>query len=163
VAKRATLADFREHLNSIYPNLFDMLAKDKDRFSFRVNLLKATLLEVLDSLKSDGFEVKETIYEDVFTLPISDRKSLPKAKVYTEHKVYIQSLSSIFAARCLEVGKSDWVLDLAAAPGGKSLIFAQVANKVSAVEPDKSRFFSMKRNFKKMGVYHILKAFLVYR
>ena len=155
VAKRATLADFREHLNSIYPNLFDILAKDKDRFSFRVNLLKATPQEVLDSLKDEGFEVKETIYEDVFTLPISDRKSLPKAKVYTEHKVYIQSLSSIFAARCLEVSKSDWVLDLAAAPGGKSLIFAQAANKVSAVEPDKSRFFSMKRNFKAMGAKNI--------
>ena len=155
MAKKATIDDLKAHLDSINPSLFEMLNKPKEEFSFRVNLLKSNPKEVLDILKSEGFEPKETIYEDVFTLPISDRKRLPKSKAYTEFKIYIQSLSSIFAARELDIDESDWVLDLAAAPGGKSLIFAQKANKVSAVEPDKSRFFRMKRNFKSMGAKNI--------
>jgi 16S rRNA C967 or C1407 C5-methylase (RsmB/RsmF family) len=55
----------------------------------------------------------------------------------------------------LDVKEDDWVLDLAAAPGGKSLIFSEIARKVSAVEPDKGRFFRMKRNFKEHGAKNI--------
>ncbi len=46
-------------------------------------------------------------------------------------------------------------MDLAAAPGGKSLIFSEKAKKVSSVEPDKKRFFRMKRNFKEHGAKNI--------
>ncbi len=152
---KPTLNDFKNRLNSIYPNLFEMLSKEKKEFSFRVNLLKTTPQKVFTILKNDGFDVKNSIFEDVFTLPINSRKLLPKSNLYSAGEIYIQSLSSIFAAKELNVSKNDWVLDLAAAPGGKSLIFAQSANKVSSVEPDKSRFFSMKRNFKKMGIKNI--------
>ena len=152
---KPTLKDFEERLNSIYPELYEMLAKEKEEFSFRVNLLKALSSEVIEVLRIEGLEPKETLFYDVFTLPFEFRDVLPKFRVYTDGKIYIQSLSSIFAAKALDVKRSDWVLDLAAAPGGKSLIFAQSANKVSAVEPDKSRFFSMKRNFKAMGAKNI--------
>jgi 16S rRNA C967 or C1407 C5-methylase (RsmB/RsmF family) len=89
-------------------------------------------------------------------LPISDRKTIIKSSAYTQNKIYIQNLSSIFAAQNLNILNSDWVLDLAAAPGGKSLIFSERAKKVSAVEPNKSRFFRMKRNFKEHGAKNIM-------
>jgi len=88
-------------------------------------------------------------------LPLSKRAALVKSSAYTQKQVYIQNLSSIFAALQLGVKEDDWVLDLAAAPGGKSLIFSEIANKVSAVEPDKNRFFMMKRNFKESLVKNI--------
>jgi 16S rRNA C967 or C1407 C5-methylase (RsmB/RsmF family) len=78
-----------------------------------------------------------------------------KSKPYTSNKIYIQNLSSIIAANALDIDENDWVLDLAAAPGGKSLIFSEKASKVSAVEPDKKRFFRMKRNFKEHGAKNI--------
>jgi len=102
-----------------------------------------------------GFEPIETEIKDAFLLPSNQRKLITKTSVYTENLIYIQSLSSIFSALELGVKSSDWVLDLAAAPGGKSLIFSETAQKVSSVEPDKSRFFAMKRNFKKMGAKNI--------
>jgi 16S rRNA C967 or C1407 C5-methylase (RsmB/RsmF family) len=86
---------------------------------------------------------------------MSDRKKITKSAPYTQNKIYIQNLSSIIAANALDIDENDWVLDLAAAPGGKSLIFSEKANKVSAVEPDKKRFFRMKRNFKEHGAKNI--------
>jgi len=155
MAKRATLEDFKARLDLIDRDIYPLLAKESEFFSFRVNGHKSSVSEVLQLLEKEGFEPIKTDIEGAFLLPASKRKLITKTSVYTQNLIYIQSLSSIFAALELDVSSSDWVLDLAAAPGGKSLIFSEMANKVSSVEPDKSRFFAMKRNFKKMGAKNI--------
>ena len=138
--------EYFERVRKIDPKI---LEAKKDRFSFRINRHRATTTEVLKLLKSEGYEPEPVEWaEDVFTLPIANRKTIIKTKTYTQNLIYIQNLSSIFAAYALDIEPEDWVLDLAAAPGGKSLIFSERAKKVSAVEPDKTRFFRMKRNFK---------------
>jgi len=148
MAKRDTIEDFKNRLEQIEPTLFERLQK-KDEFSFRVNLHRSNPHEVLELLKKEGFNPKSVPwYDSAFILPIEQRDALIKSQAYTQKLIYIQNLSSIFAALSLGVSKDDWVLDLAAAPGGKALIFSQLAKKVSAVEKDKSRFFMMKRNFK---------------
>ena len=154
--KRATLEDFRNRLEAINPNLFSMLSAPKTHFSFRVNLTRTTIQEVLEKLKLEGIEPESVEWcKEAFVLPIEYREALVKSKPYTSKEVYIQNLSSIFAAISLKIEPEFWVLDLAAAPGGKSLIFSERANKVSAVEPDKNRFFMMKRNFKESLVKNI--------
>jgi len=154
--KRATLEDFKNRLEAINPNLFNMLNTPKTHFSFRVNLNRTTVKEVLEKLKLEGIEPQSVEWcKEAFVLPIESRVALVKSKLYTSKEVYIQNLSSIFAAISLKIEPEFWVLDLAAAPGGKSLIFSERANKVSAVEPDKNRFFMMKRNFKESLVKNI--------
>jgi 16S rRNA C967 or C1407 C5-methylase (RsmB/RsmF family) len=129
--------------------------KEKKEFSFRINRHKAGI-EAIDELKKEGYNPKRVDWSEfVYTLPIEDRKKITKSKPYTQNKIYIQNLSSIIAANSLDIDEDDWVLDLAAAPGGKSLIFSEKAKKVSAVEPDKKRFFRMKRNFKEHGAKNI--------
>ncbi len=145
---------FFERIKKINPKIIDGL-KEKNEFSFRVNRHKADL-EVIDELKKEGYNPKPVEWNKyVYTLPIEDRKKIIKSLPYTQNKIYIQNLSSIIAANSLDVNEDDWVLDLAAAPGGKSLIFSEKAKKVSAVEPDKKRFFRMKRNFKEHGAKNI--------
>ncbi len=145
---------FFERIKKINPKIIDGL-KEKNEFSFRVNRHKADL-EVIDELKKEGYNPKPVEWNKyVYTLPIEDRKKIIKLLPYTQNKIYIQNLSSIIAANSLDVNEDDWVLDLAAAPGGKSLIFSEKAKKVSAVEPDKKRFFRMKRNFKEHGAKNI--------
>ena len=139
----------RERLDRIDPALWQALNKSKDSFAFRINRHRAERGKVLERLHKEGYYPKDVEWsKDVFTLPVSDRKRIVKSSVYTENLIYIQNLSSIYAAQSLDIESEDWVLDLAAAPGGKSLIFSEKAKKVSAVEPDKKRFFRMKRNFK---------------
>lgn len=145
---------FEERINKINPNILKGL-KEKTEFSFRINRHKADL-EAIDELKKEGFFPKKVSWSDyVYTLPIEERKKITKSSAYTQNKIYIQNLSSIIAALSLNVNENDWVLDLAAAPGGKSLIFSEIARKVSSVEPDKKRFFRMKRNFKEHGAKNI--------
>ncbi|WP_456488692.1 RsmB/NOP family class I SAM-dependent RNA methyltransferase [Caminibacter pacificus] len=145
---------FFERIEKINPKIIDGL-KEKKEFSFRINRHKADL-EAIDELREEGYNPKKVEWSDyVYTLPIEDRKKVTKSKPYTSNKIYIQNLSSIIAANSLDIDENDWVLDLAAAPGGKSLIFSEKASKVSAVEPDKKRFFRMKRNFKEHGAKNI--------
>jgi 16S rRNA C967 or C1407 C5-methylase (RsmB/RsmF family) len=145
---------FFEKINKINPKILDEL-KEKKEFSFRINRHKSGL-EAVDELKKEGFNPKNVLWSEwVYTLPMSDRKKVTKSKPYTANKIYIQNLSSIIAANALDIKEDDRVLDLAAAPGGKSLIFSEKARKVSAVEPDKKRFFRMKRNFKEHGAKNI--------
>ncbi len=145
---------FFERINKINPKILDGL-KEKKEFSFRINRHKAGL-EAVDELKKEGYNPKKVEWSDwVYTLPMEERKKVTKSKPYTSNKIYIQNLSSIIAADALDIDEDDWVLDLAAAPGGKSLIFSEKAKKVSAVEPDKKRFFRMKRNFKEHGAKNI--------
>ncbi|WP_024787351.1 MULTISPECIES: RsmB/NOP family class I SAM-dependent RNA methyltransferase [unclassified Lebetimonas] len=145
---------FEERINKINPEILKGL-KEKKEFSFRINRHKADL-KVIEELKKEGFSPNKVEWNKyVFTLPIEERKKITKSSVYTQNKIYIQNLSSIIAAISLDVNENDWVLDLAAAPGGKSLIFSEIAKKVSAVEPDKKRFFRMKRNFKEHGAKNI--------
>jgi len=145
---------FEDRINKINPEILKGL-KEKKEFSFRINRHKVDL-GAIDELRGEGFNPKKVEWSDyVYTLPIEDRKKITKSSAYTQNKIYIQNLSSIIAALSLDVKEEDWVLDLAAAPGGKSLIFSEIAKKVSAVEPDKKRFFRMKRNFKEHGAKNI--------
>lgn len=79
-----------------------------------------------------------------------------------EHQVgvfYILGRSSQLAAHALDVQKEDMVLDMTAAPGGKSLILAEKVGEyglVIANELEKNRCFHMKRNFDRMGYQSIL-------
>ncbi|BCD59977.1 MULTISPECIES: RsmB/NOP family class I SAM-dependent RNA methyltransferase [unclassified Nitratiruptor] len=139
---------FEERILKIEPSILDML-RSKESFSFRINHHRASTQEAIELLKKDGFHPKRVDWaDDVFELPMDQRKAIVKSSAYTQNMIYIQNLSSIFSAYSLDIESEDWVLDLAAAPGGKSLIFSERAKKVSAVEPDKGRFFRMKRNFK---------------
>ncbi len=146
---------FEERIEKIEPKILEGL-KNKEEFSFRINHHRAQTKEVVEQLQKEGFEPKEVEWaEDVFVLPMSERKHIVTSTPYTQNKIYIQNLSSIFSAYSLDIDPADWVLDLAAAPGGKSLIFSERAQKVSAVEPDRQRFFRMRRNFKEHGAKNI--------
>jgi len=146
--------EFIKRINKINPKILEGL-KEKKEFSFRINRHRADL-EVINKLKQEGYNPNKVSWSEyVYTLPISERKKITKSMPYTQNKIYIQNLSSIIAANALDVNEDDWVLDLAAAPGGKSLIFSEKAKKVSAVEPDRKRFFRMKRNFKEHGAKNI--------
>ncbi|MEM7077761.1 MAG: RsmB/NOP family class I SAM-dependent RNA methyltransferase [Pseudomonadota bacterium] len=69
--------------------------------------------------------------------------------------VWIQNLASMFVVTQLGVQANEEILDLAAAPGGKTLAIAAAmggAGRLAAVEPIKNRFHRMQANFARCGV-----------
>ncbi len=73
----------------------------------------------------------------------------------TEGKVYIQNASSVLAVRILDPQPGEEVLDLAAAPGGKTIAMAaamQNEGRIAAVEPVRGRFHRLRANLDRCGV-----------
>ncbi len=70
-------------------------------------------------------------------------------------RVYIQNPSSLLAIRVLDPQPGEEVLDLAAAPGGKTIAMAVAmrnAGRIAAVEPVKGRFHRLRANVERCGV-----------
>lgn len=72
--------------------------------------------------------------------------------------IYIQNPSSLLAVRVLDVRPGEEVLDLAAAPGGKTIAMAagmMNTGRIAAVEPVKGRFFRLQANLERCGVTNV--------
>jgi tRNA (cytosine40_48-C5)-methyltransferase len=70
---------------------------------------------------------------------------------------YIQDLSSCMAVDALDVAPGQLVLDVAAAPGGKTTFMAQKMNNsgaIIALEPNARRARSMSFNLARCGIYN---------
>ncbi|TXI94103.1 MAG: RsmB/NOP family class I SAM-dependent RNA methyltransferase [Neisseriales bacterium] len=122
--------------------------------AFRVNTLKASIADVLAGLKSNSIEVSPINWSDI-SYTLKDKSLLSRSSFTRDGLVYIQNLSSQLTALLLDAKPDEFVLDLAAAPGGKtSFIAAMMQNngRISAVEPVKDRYFRMMANLKSLGV-----------
>lgn len=87
------------------------------------------------------------------------REAIMRHEAVSEGDIYPINPSSLFAARALDVQPGDEVLDLAAAPGGKSLVLAaalsidgEASGRLALVEPVKPRFFRLRANMERCGV-----------
>jgi len=133
--------------------------------SFRVNTLRATVAEVFTELQHAGLEISRCAWCDVAgTVPASQKRLLSEHPAATDGRVYIQGLSSLLAALVLKPQPGEAVLDLAAAPGGKTLHVAAMMQKqgrLSAVEPVRSRFFKLRENLRRCGADDFVRLYQV--
>lgn len=124
--------------------------------SLRVNTIKASKEEVCASLKKEGLSYETTSwYSDAFFLPNTKETDIEKLSLYEEGKVYLQSLSSMLPPIFLEPKEGEQILDMAAAPGGKTTEMAALTcNKamITAIEKNKIRAERLQYNLKKQGV-----------
>ncbi len=89
-----------------------------------------------------------------FALPSEDRDVLMAHPAVETGSAYPTNPSSIIAARALAVEPGQEVLDLAAAPGGKTLQLAiamENRGRIAAVEVVKGRFHRMRANLERCG------------
>ncbi|QEP45116.1 RsmB/NOP family class I SAM-dependent RNA methyltransferase [Ectothiorhodospiraceae bacterium BW-2] len=90
-----------------------------------------------------------------FVIDADYRQPLMHHPLTESGALYPQSLSSIMAVIALNPQPDEAILDLAAAPGGKtSLIAALMQNRgeLAAVEPVKKRYFRLQANLARLGV-----------
>ncbi|MCB0159384.1 MAG: RsmB/NOP family class I SAM-dependent RNA methyltransferase [Caldilineaceae bacterium] len=121
----------------------------------RVNTLVATVADVQAELRAAGFTLTPLPwYDAAFTVPAAERDALVNADAFNAGRIYVQDRSSMLAALALDAQPDETVLDLAAAPGGKTLLLAacmQGAGTLVAVESVKARFFRMRANLAQHG------------
>ena len=71
---------------------------------------------------------------------------------FTEGKAWVQDAAAALPARLLAPKPGERVLDLCAAPGGKTAQLAALGAAVTAVERDKSRMTTLKGNLKRLNL-----------
>lgn len=158
IAESLKTEKFKTKLKKLYPDhfekIFDFHTHPKVRV-FRVNLLRAEILPVLESLKQQGFRFDMGKLEHTFiSLSEPQGLSLSHTPEFNEGKIYIQNPSSILPVLALDLSEGQKVLDACAAPGSKtSLIAERLGNtgKINALEKSRQRFFKMQANLKLLG------------
>jgi len=123
--------------------------------SFRVNTIKTSETALVSGLRADGFLLRRIDWRPgTYSVSTEQRRALTESAAFAEGQIYIQDLSSMLAPMVLDPKPGERVLDLAAAPGGKTLqIAAMMENRgqLSAVESVKGRFFRLKSNLERGG------------
>ena len=124
--------------------------------SLRVNTLKSDAEEIEGILTKEGITYHSVSWSrEAFVLPEADAELIEKLPCYQEGKVYLQSLSSMLPPLFLGAEPGECVLDMAAAPGGKTTQIAALAGgkvQITACEMNKIRAERLKFNLERQGV-----------
>ena len=124
--------------------------------TLRINTIKATNEKIKNELKEAGIEFQEIEWnKDALIIKDVREEEIKKLEIYEKGEIYLQSLSSMLPPLFLEPKAGENILDMAAAPGGKTTQIAAITNNkafITACEKNKIRAERLKYNLQKQGV-----------
>ena len=124
--------------------------------TLRANTIKSSKELIENSLEKAGISFKEVNwYKDALIIENVREDEIKKLKIYENGEIYLQSLSSMIPPIILEPKAGENILDMAAAPGGKTTQIAAITNNkamITACEKNKIRAERLKYNLQKQGV-----------
>lgn len=125
------------------------------RTSFRLNSLHPDAAAAPESLLAAGIEFEPIDgRSDAFSVAPAMRQPLLESDPARSNRIYIQNASSQLPPLILDPRSGERILDLAAAPGSKTLQIAalmQNQGEIAAVELVRSRFYRMNALLKQYG------------
>ena len=128
--------------------------------SLRVNTLRTTVHEVCQGLIKNNIEFEEGSWSDVaLVIEKASEEELRKLSIYEEGKIYLQSLSSLLPPIIMNPKENTDILDMTAAPGGKTTQIAALTNNnanITACEMNNIRIEKLKYNIKKQGTTSVI-------
>lgn len=128
----------------------------KRNTTFRVNTLKSGVDEIETVLKQQKIEYETVVWsKEAFILKNVEEKEIRNWEIYQEGKIYLQSLSSMLPPIVLQPKEGEDILDMTAAPGGKTTQIAAITNNkanITACEMNKIRAERLQYNLQKQGV-----------
>lgn len=127
----------------------------KRAVTFRVNTLKASVEEIEKKLKEKQIEWENVSWsKEAFLLKATSEKEIEELEMYQKGEIYLQSLSSMLPPIVLNPRQNCDILDMTAAPGGKTTQMAALTqNKahITACEMNPIRMERLKYNIEKQG------------
>ncbi|ASW42579.1 RsmB/NOP family class I SAM-dependent RNA methyltransferase [Clostridium isatidis] len=156
--------EFIEILEEIYSN--GQLDKIYSSFtngrytSFRVNRLKGNVSEVVNELNNKKIKaVNCSFIKNAFIAKGVKERTLRKLEIYKQGKIYVQNISSMLPPLFLELKENTTILDMCAAPGGKSLFIADLINNKATILANDINEVRRKRleyNIEKQGASSVI-------
>ena len=129
--------------------------KTKRILSFRVNTIKTTAEEIEQELIKNEIKYERVKWsKDAFIVLNKKENEIQEMDIYKNGKIYLQSLSSMLPPIVLNPMPKNDILDMAAAPGGKTTQIAALSNNeanITACEINKIRAERLRYNLDKQG------------
>ena len=127
--------------------------------TLRVNRLKAEPNAVRAALAEAGIAVEDVAWSgDALVLPEADGRAVTALPLYARGEVYMQSLSSMLPPLLLGAQPGENVLDMAAAPGGKTTQIAALTGNgamITACERNAARCERLRFNLERQGAQRV--------
>lgn len=124
--------------------------------TLRINTIKSDKEKIKNKLQEAGIQYEDVSwYDDALIIKNVREDEIKKLDIYENGAIYLQSLSSMLPPIILGPKAGDNILDMAAAPGGKTTQIAAITqNKayITACEKNKIRAERLKYNLQKQGV-----------
>lgn len=129
---------------------------EKAPFTIRVNSLKTNKEDLVNKLSELGYRVLETSFENA--LNIDNPNGIIDTDLFKEGYFYVQDLGSILVSSFLNPRKDSKVLDLCAAPGGKTTHLSAImenTGEIVACDKSKGKVKIIKENSIRLGCKNI--------
>ena len=127
--------------------------------SLRVNRLKAEPQAVRGALTAAGIACEGVAWSgDALVLPDADERAVAALPLYERGEVYMQNLSSMLPPLLLCAQPGENVLDMAAAPGGKTTQIAALTGNgamITACERNAARCERLRFNLERQGAQRV--------
>lgn len=127
--------------------------------TFRVNTSKVDISYIKDKLNQLGINFKEVPWnETAFIIERVKENEIKELDIYKNGEIYLQSLSSMLPPIVVAPKEGENILDMAAAPGGKTTQMASMSNNkamITACEKNKIRAERLKYNLEKQGTSRV--------
>ena len=123
----------------------------------RVNSLKTTVEELKERLTEKGVTVKDGILSKR-TLRISNYDSITRLPGFRDGHFIVQDETSVYAIEHAGIKPGDKILDMCAAPGGKSLLAYELATAedkaalVTSCDISDSKLEKIRENAERLGI-----------
>lgn len=129
--------------------------KTKRKRTLRINTIKSNIEEIKKELEKQKIEYEQVKWsKEAVIIKNADEKIIQEMEIYKNGKIYLQSLSSMLPPIILKPKEGADILDMAAAPGGKTTQIAALTNNkshITACEKNKIRAERLKYNVDKQG------------
>jgi 16S rRNA (cytosine1407-C5)-methyltransferase len=127
--------------------------------TFRVNTLKADSDRLRERLEAEGFRLEPVgWYRSAFILRGGRLRELQQTPAYQHGELYVQSLSSMVPPLALDPRPGERLLDVAAAPGGKTTQLACLMEGRGAIvanDNNRIRFYKLRANVLQQGAPNV--------
>lgn len=129
---------------------------NQKRFTtLRVNTLKAKVSYICSALSENNIEYEKVSWNnEALIIKNANEIDIKELEIYKNGEIYLQSLSSMMPAIILEPKENEDILDMTAAPGGKTTQIAALTNNkanITACEMNTVRADRLKYNVEKQG------------
>lgn len=129
--------------------------KANRKLTLRVNTLKTNANNIKSILKKSNIDYSEVQWSpDALIIENANEKQMEELEIYKNGEIYLQSLSSMLPPIIMSPEKSEDILDMCAAPGGKTTQIAAITDNkanITACEMNTIRAERLKYNIEKQG------------